>query len=105
MSTPYEIPLTPQAQTFSLVLNNVTYQMTLWWNWVSFLWMLDIYDSDGSTPVVTAIPLVTGCDLLGPYPDMGFGGKLVAQTDGNSLAPPNDENLGITSHLYFVTTP
>jgi hypothetical protein len=47
---------------------------------------------------------VTGTDLFEPFAYLNFGGKLVAQTDHDSGAIPTYENLGNTSHVYFVVT-
>ena len=102
MPTPYEIPLIPQAQTLSISLNAVTYNLSIQWNVPSQSWKLDITDVN-DVPLLTGIPLVTGVDLLSPYPYMNFGGQLIAQTDHNPLAPPTYDNLGVTGHLYWVT--
>ena len=56
-------------------------------------------------PVVTGIALKTGIDLLGQFAYLNFGGSLYVQTDFDPLADPNYQNLGSTSHLYFVVAP
>jgi Domain of unknown function (DUF6983) len=101
----YEIPLTPQAQTFSISLNGTTYNLTLMWRSVDSLggWVLDVADASNN-PIVQGIPLVTGCDLLRQYRYLGFGGGLWVLTDGDATAIPTYTNLGQTSHLYFVVT-
>lgn len=101
----YEIPLSPQAQTFSIPLNAVTYNLTLMWRSKDGIggWVLDIADASNN-PLVTGIPLVTGCDLLGQYAYLGFGGGLWVLTDGSPTAVPTYSNLGSLSHLYFVVT-
>ena len=105
MSTPYEIPLTPVPQTFAIKLGGTQYSLTVYWNTPAACWMLDIFDSTGTTAVLTGVALVTGVDLLGQFKYLNLGGQLTAQTDGQPLIPPTLGNLGITGRLYFVTTP
>lgn len=83
--TAYEIPLSPNPQTFAIELGSTTYQMTVVWNPVLACWVLDIASEDNA-PVVSGIPLVTGLDLLAQYEYLGFGGSLVVQTDGGSAS-------------------
>jgi hypothetical protein len=101
--TSYEIPLSPKPQAFSIALGGITYKMTLRWNVPASAWMLDIADATGDL-MVGSIPLVTGVDLLAQYAYLGFTGKLVVQTDNDSNAVPTFDNLGTTSHLYFITS-
>jgi Domain of unknown function (DUF6983) len=97
----YEIPTSPQPQTFSISLNGVSYQLTLTWCDPASCWLLEIDDANGNQ-IVAGIPLVTGVDLLAQYEHLGIGGQLFAQTDGDPGAPPTFDNLGTTGHLYFV---
>lgn len=100
---PYEIPLTPSPQVFKISLGGVTYTLTLSWNTApTGGWVLDIADVNDN-PIVGGIPLVTGVDLLAQYGYLGFNGQLVAQSDFDVTVPPTYQNLGITSHLYFLT--
>ncbi len=98
----YEIPLTPEAQTFTTQLLNATYKMTLLWNSASNSWVLDIADKNGA-PLISGIPVVANTDLLAPFGHMNFGGTLIAQTDNSPNIPPTYDNLGSTGHLYFTT--
>lgn len=104
--TTYEIPLTPQPQSFNIVLAGITYGMVLKWNNDPACndWVLDIYDSSGDL-IIGGIPLVTGVNLLEQYDYLNFGGALEVQTDHDTYAIPTFTNLGIDSHLYFITTP
>lgn len=104
MTTAYEIPLSPDPQKFSIELGGVTYNLTLTWNTMTNSWMLAIADSNNN-PMISSIPVVTGCNLLAPYGYLNFGGTLVALTDGDVDAVPTFENLGLQGHLYYVTTP
>lgn len=99
----YEIPTSPDAQTFNISLAGVNYQCKLYWNTQSALWILDLSDTSGNA-IICGIPLVANCDLLEPYGYLNFGGKLVAQTDGAPDDAPTYVNLGSLGHLYFVTT-
>jgi hypothetical protein len=90
--TPYEIPLSPNPQTFAVALAGKTYQLTFSWNTVLLCWLLDIATED-RTPIVSGIPVVTGLDLLTQYAYLGIGGSLVVQTDGSaSLVTRTDGN-------------
>lgn len=102
----YEIPVTPgAAQTFSTTIISVSYNMRLVWNSKSNCWVLDIADQN-DVPIVQGIPLVTGIDLLGQYEYLGFGGQMICLTDTNPDLVPTYQNLGDSSHLYFlITTP
>lgn len=101
MTTFYEIPLTPNAQAFRVTLAGVQYRMALAWRTHDVGgWFLDIFDPAGN-PLVAGIPLVTGVDLLEPYPDLKFGGALYVMTDGAPTAPPTYDNLGTQAHVYF----
>jgi hypothetical protein len=101
MSAAYELPLTPQAQSFFIQLSNVLYRMSLRWNSVSNCWVFDLADSD-EVPFLNGIPIVTGTDLLGQYAYLGMKGGLVALTDGNPDAVPTFANLGDSGNLYFL---
>ncbi|MDQ0507423.1 phage baseplate plug family protein [Xanthobacter agilis] len=104
MAATYEIPITPASnQTFSVVLNDVAYQLTLQWRAATDAgWVLDIADESG-TALVCGIPLVTGIDLLGQHQHLGIGGSLYVATDGDQDAAPTFDSLGDTSHLYWVS--
>ncbi|WP_281659636.1 phage baseplate plug family protein [Microvirgula aerodenitrificans] len=98
-----EIPLTPDPQRFTITLSGVDYRLTVRWREaVDGGWTLDIADAAG-TPIVRGIPLVTGVDLLKQYRYMGFPGGLFVLTTDDLAAPPTFENLGVGSHLHWVT--
>lgn len=97
-----EIPLTPVSQQFAIQLAGVQYQLTLIWRDVAG-WVLDIASND-RTPIIQGIPLVAGADLLAQYRYLGIGGQLFVMSDPAVLDPPTSANLGIESHLYFLTS-
>jgi hypothetical protein len=99
--TAYEIPLAPQAQSFSVSLANVTYQLLVKWCGPASSYTLDISDQGGA-PIVTGLPLVTGRNLLEPFGNLGLGGALYVQSDGDTWAVPQYADLGVTGRLYWV---
>ncbi|RQZ31531.1 hypothetical protein DIE14_01040 [Burkholderia sp. Bp9017] len=103
MTTFYEIPLTPDPQTFTLTLSGVTYTMTVQYRAAGGTgWILDVADANGN-PLVAGIPLVTGIDLLGQYAYLGFGGRLWVQGAANPDDVPTFDDLGVGSHVFWVT--
>lgn len=100
--TAVEIPLTADAQVFTITLNGVAYQLTLMWR-SGAGWVLDIADATGNA-LVGGIALVTGVDLLGQFAYLGIGGSLAVLTAGDIQQPPDFDGLGTESRLYFVTT-
>lgn len=105
MTTQYEIPLMATPQAFSIQLGSTTYSLTVTYRDIDDGgWLLDIADNDGNS-LVAGIPLITGANLLAQYPDLGFEGGLWVQTDGaNPDDVPTFDNIGTSSHLYFVTS-
>lgn len=100
---PYEVPLSPVPQKFSIALSGITYRLRVWWNAAPMGgWQLDINDANDN-PLAHGIPLVTGSNLLDQLEYLGIGGWLVVETDYDLEAVPNFNNLGTTSHLYFLT--
>lgn len=100
----YEIPLAPAPERFAVTLpDGSELRMSIVWrNRGGAGWVLDLATSDG-TPLVSGIPLVTGCDLLGQFKHIGIPGGLVVVSSG---AVPDDEptflGLGTDQRLYYV---
>lgn len=98
------IPLQPRAQRFSIALGDATFNLRTTYNDVEEGgWILDIGDADGAV-LLAGIPLLTGADLLQQYRYLDLGGSLFVTTDRDTGDVPTYDGLGITSHLYFVTT-
>ena len=98
----YEIPLTPEAQKFSISLGGKDYSIVVRWNSFCNSWLMDLSDAD-ELPILNALPLVVGVDLLSPYPYLKFGGPLIVDCPGGSLVAPNYDELGSSGRLYFIT--
>jgi hypothetical protein len=99
-----EIPLQPTPQKLGVTLNGVSYQLQVVWNDQNQSWVMDIMDSN-SNPIAMGLPLVTADDLLEQFEYLGINGQMIVQTDFNATQVPTFENLGITSHLYFLSQP
>ncbi|AUU90272.1 hypothetical protein C2U55_14890 [Enterobacteriaceae bacterium ENNIH3] len=95
-----EIPLSPDNQQFVTAVSGVTYLIRI--NWRDPCWYLDLLNAD-ETPVVLALPMITGADLLAQYAYLDLGFALVVGTDITGQENPTKTDLGITSHLYVVT--
>lgn len=104
MTTVYEIPLSPQPQTFNIALAGTTYGFAVTWNAQNASWIIGITDASGN-PILSGIPMVTGVDLLEQFQHLNFGFALVAQTDNSPDTVPAYDNLGVTSHLYAIANP
>lgn len=102
MST-YEIPLTNDPQTMSVMLGDTDYGLTLLWGTETNCWLLHIDNADG-VRILSNIPLVCGTDLLDPFAYLKFGGSLYASTDGDTFAVPTFSNLGTLGRVYFATS-
>jgi hypothetical protein len=111
-SYPYfEIPLTPAQQSMAISLNGTTYNLTFTYrdttlgsdqvDGLPVGWIMDFADQDGNL-LIGAIPLVTGCNLLGQYAYLGIGGAMFVYSDGTNDTTPTYANLGVGSHLVFV---
>lgn len=88
-------------QKFQMSLSGTIYNFRLYWNTVGQYWVLDIADSSGN-PLVTGVPLVTGCLLLSQYSYMGFPGDLFVQTTNNPDEVPSFDSLGSTANIFYV---
>jgi hypothetical protein len=105
----FQIPLHPShSQTLRVTLQGIEYTFKLAWNTISQIWILDIYDSVGTTPIIRGIPLVTGTDLLGQFTYLTVASTAVLMTlsIGPGISPdepPTFTNLGIDGQLIYVS--
>ena len=100
-SIPYVVPLIPQNQEFDVSLNGTTYHLIVKWNAFSNAWILYV-GTDQRVPVLSGIPLVTGCDLLEEFAYLGLGGAFVVQSSNDPDEVPNYTSLGGTGNLFFL---
>ena len=98
----FEIPMTPEAQTFSIPLAGQVLNMAMQWRDSDLGgWAMDIADQAGNA-LLSGLPLVSGVDMLEQYAHLGIGGALsILNTAGGDLAPTFD-NLGIDTRLIFT---
>lgn len=101
MTTAFEIPLSPNPQSFNISLGGTVYNLTVKWNTNSAAWILDIADSN-NVLMVGGIPLVPGINLLEQYAYLGFTGQLIMQMDHDVTASPGYNDLGVNAHLYWI---
>lgn len=97
----FEIPLSATPQTLTIPMSGTIYNLYVHWSVIDQIWIIDISDQNNNL-IVGGINLVTGVDLLTAYRYLGFKGSLIVQTDTDTLAIPTFENLGSTSHLYYL---
>lgn len=98
----FQIPLSPQPESFSISLGGVQYNLRVTWCTQDSAWILDIADAN-DVPIVRGIPLIPGVDLLEQYAYLGIGGMLIMRDDANPNGDATFTNLGVTSRLFFVT--
>jgi hypothetical protein len=99
----YLVPLINIPQTFTIDLGGTTYTLTCKWNDIAESWFIDIGD-ESQNPLACGIPLITGADLLQQLAYLGIPGSLFIFTNGDALAVPTQDSLGVNSNLYFQTT-
>jgi len=95
-----EMPLQPQNQTFSTTIAGSLYKVTVIWR--AGCWYLDLNDSTGAL-IAGGIPLVTGADLLAQYAYLNLGFSLFVVCDADDQDYPDENDLGICSHLFIRT--
>lgn len=98
---PYSIPVQNIPQRFEIELAGATYTIENRWNSQMGYWEFDWYDADGE-PLVMAMAVLAGVNLLDPYPELPPGG-LVVLTDGEEGIDPTLDGLGIESKVYYIT--
>ena len=101
MADLFTIPVQNVPQRFEIELSAVTYVVENRWNPIAQYWELDWYDADGA-PLVMAVPVLAGADLVGDYPTLPPG-ILAVITDGDEMADPTLIGLGVDSRVYYVT--
>lgn len=101
--TPFLISLQNVPQRFEIELDGTTYILENRWNdWAGY-WELDWYDALGE-PLVMAVVLAGGVNIIEPYPELPAGGMVVL-TSGDDDIDPTLEGLGVESQVYYVGVP
>ncbi len=100
-----EIPLSSIPETFSIVLGGRDFRLTLVWiEAPEGGWVLDITDGASGEALVSGLPLITGANLLEPYPEIfGKTARLEVESRGEKDATPTRSSLGTLSRLIFIS--
>ena len=89
----YRIPLDAGAQSFSIMLGDYQYELTLVYrDCVYGGWYLDVVRSDGEGRCL-GIPIIVGVDLFAQHAYKGIG-HLVASLDGGVQRVPTYDDMG-----------
>lgn len=99
----YEIPLEPSDAAYSqqVTLDGNDYTLDIHWNEYGGGWYMDIFGLTDTLIEIRGIRLVTGINLLGPYPVSALGEMWVI--DGSdSDTEPTFESIGDTHSLLYV---
>lgn len=100
----FVLPLQNVPQQFEIALGGANYILTSKYNAAEEGgWTLDLQDAVTNEYLACNIPLITGANLLDGLEYLGIPGELIVFTDGDDLAVPTLENLGVESNLYFET--
>ena len=107
MSTTYTIPLTTDPNNSfqcALTLNGTAYTLGFFlsYNTIAGYWEMTISNALTDTVLISGIPLLTGCNLLGQFEYMGLGSAYIINSDNNSNDSPDDTNLGTSFVLEWV---
>lgn len=98
----YRIPLEAGAQSFSIMLGDNQYELTLVYRDCLYGgWYLDVVRSDGEVRCL-GVPIIVGVDLFAQHSYKGIG-YLYASLDGGSLRVPTYEDMG--SSLILTWSP
>jgi hypothetical protein len=102
MADVFLIPLSDIPQRFNIELGGRALIITTKFNTELNAWVLDLADANTDKMLIACLPMVTGADLLSAHGYLGISGALVVVTDGDDLAIPTQENLGLSANLYYV---
>ncbi len=97
-----EIPLRATPERFTVSLLGVSYGFQAFWCDPASVWVINLSDGNGA-PLVNAIPLITGADLLEQFRYLGIGGQLfVIPSQPTDEQAPGFTDLGSAWKLIFV---
>jgi hypothetical protein len=99
----YELPLIAQQQSLRISLGGVYYNISVEWNESSSNWNINLSDDNGLS-ILNSIPLLTCANILEQFDYLRLGGNLRITVDSDNTSNPTYNDLGQTSHVYFVTS-
>jgi hypothetical protein len=101
-TTAIELLLKPTNQKLTFSYAGAGYILRTRWHEAEMAgWVLDIARADG-TALVSALPLVTGTDLLAQHRHLSLGFGLIVASDINVDDVPTLKSLGSSTRLYVV---
>lgn len=100
----FKIPLTTDSQSFNINLSGVALTLITRWNQYIPAWELGFQNASTQQSIYTFVPLVTGTDLISQFQYNNIlPGSLLCFTDGDEDQVPTENNLGVSSNLYYIT--
>lgn len=104
-TTVFSVPLRSGTQQFVVSLGTISVMMRLIWRSASGGgWFIDIYESDGLTPILCGLPVRCGQNMLSQYQYLGLG-RMVALIDGQAERDPSYDDMGSNLQLYWTPWP
>lgn len=104
-TTVFTIPLGSGAQQFTVSLGEKSVMMRLIWRTATGGgWFMDVFESDGITPIVCGLPIRCGHNLFEQYQYLGLG-KMLALIDGQADRDPSYDDMGSNLQLYWTPWP
>lgn len=96
------LPFTAEPfRTFTTNLNGHSYQFTTNYNERNGVWSFDLADGETGDPIISGVPILIGCDLLGPY---GLGiGSMYAVDQAATAAPALIGTTGVVGPVLQMT--
>lgn len=99
----YEIPLIPSnaAYDMQVTLDGDEYTLDVHWNEYALGWYMDIIGLTDTTIKLRGVHLVTGVDILHPYPVQALGEMWVVDTSEADTDATFD-SMGDTHSLMYL---
>ena len=97
-----QLPFTAEPfRSFTTKLNGHSYQFTTAYNERSGVWTFDLADGETGDPIISGVPILIGCDLLGPS---GLGiGSMYAIDQAATAAPALVGTTGVVGPVLQMT--
>ena len=85
-----------RAYEFTCALGGTTYRFDVRWNERGGFWAFDLYLDSNDTLLVAGLPILLGCDILGPYRYLGIGGLFAVDMNASQQkGSPNDATTNV----------